>query len=77
MPDTLEAQLEDVSEAALKERIELRKVKAAVDLYDRLLQAGENMQDQGILCDIMADLFWIIANECVLCRHISVFGRDQ
>uniref|UniRef100_A0A8C2EM43 Small ribosomal subunit protein mS39 n=1 Tax=Cyprinus carpio TaxID=7962 RepID=A0A8C2EM43_CYPCA len=40
MPETLEAQLEEVSEAALIERIQMRKVKAAVDLYDQLQQAG-------------------------------------
>ncbi|XP_039509759.1 pentatricopeptide repeat domain-containing protein 3, mitochondrial [Pimephales promelas] len=40
MPETLEAQIEEVSEAALAERVQLRKVKAAVDLYDQLLQAG-------------------------------------
>ncbi|XP_055033757.2 small ribosomal subunit protein mS39 [Misgurnus anguillicaudatus] len=40
MPETLEFQIEEVSEAALIERIQLRKVKAAVDLYDQLLQAG-------------------------------------
>ncbi|XP_056124920.1 pentatricopeptide repeat domain-containing protein 3, mitochondrial isoform X2 [Rhinichthys klamathensis goyatoka] len=40
MPETLEAQIEEASEAALAERVHLRKVKAAVDLYDQLLQAG-------------------------------------
>lgn len=40
MPETLEAQIEEASEAALAERVQLRKVKAAVDLYDQLLQAG-------------------------------------
>uniref|UniRef100_A0A671NSJ1 Small ribosomal subunit protein mS39 n=1 Tax=Sinocyclocheilus anshuiensis TaxID=1608454 RepID=A0A671NSJ1_9TELE len=40
MPETLEAQIEEVSEAALIERIHMRKVKAAVDLYDQLQQAG-------------------------------------
>uniref|UniRef100_A0A8C1KFD7 Pentatricopeptide repeat domain 3 n=1 Tax=Cyprinus carpio TaxID=7962 RepID=A0A8C1KFD7_CYPCA len=40
MPETLEAQIEEVSEAALIERIQMRKVKAAVDLYDQLQQAG-------------------------------------
>ncbi|XP_052010630.1 pentatricopeptide repeat domain-containing protein 3, mitochondrial [Xyrauchen texanus] len=43
MPETLEAQIEEVSEAALIERIQLRKVKAAVDLYDQLLQAGTSV----------------------------------
>ncbi len=42
MPETLEAQIEEVSEAALIERIQMRKVKAAVDLYDQLLQAGKD-----------------------------------
>uniref|UniRef100_A0A672JTU6 Small ribosomal subunit protein mS39 n=1 Tax=Sinocyclocheilus grahami TaxID=75366 RepID=A0A672JTU6_SINGR len=40
MPETLEAQIEEVSEAALIERIHMRKVEAAVDLYDQLQQAG-------------------------------------
>ncbi|XP_036406703.1 pentatricopeptide repeat domain-containing protein 3, mitochondrial [Megalops cyprinoides] len=40
MPETLEPQIEEVSEAALVERIQLRKVGAAVDLYDQLLQGG-------------------------------------
>uniref|UniRef100_A0A6Q2XVU3 Small ribosomal subunit protein mS39 n=1 Tax=Esox lucius TaxID=8010 RepID=A0A6Q2XVU3_ESOLU len=40
MPETMEPRIEDVSEAALLERIMLRKVKAAVDMYDQLLQAG-------------------------------------
>ncbi|XP_061757497.1 small ribosomal subunit protein mS39 [Nerophis ophidion] len=40
MPDTISLQLDEVSEAALKERISLRKVKDAVDMYDQLLQAG-------------------------------------
>ncbi|XP_062856226.1 small ribosomal subunit protein mS39 [Trichomycterus rosablanca] len=40
MPETVELQIEEVSEAALVERIKLRKVKAAVDMYDQLLQAG-------------------------------------
>ncbi|XP_052576351.1 pentatricopeptide repeat domain-containing protein 3, mitochondrial isoform X2 [Peromyscus californicus insignis] len=40
MPECFEPQIEDVSEAALKERIRLRKVKASVDLFDQLLQAG-------------------------------------
>ncbi|KAL7863731.1 hypothetical protein SRHO_G00127150 [Serrasalmus rhombeus] len=40
MPETLELQVNEVSEAALIERIQLRKVKEAVDMYDQLLQAG-------------------------------------
>ncbi|KAI2644332.1 Pentatricopeptide repeat domain-containing protein 3, mitochondrial [Labeo rohita] len=43
MPETLKAQIEEVSEAALIERIQMRKVKAAVDLYDQLLQAGTSV----------------------------------
>lgn len=48
MPETLEARIEDLSEAALTERIELRKVRAAVDLYDQLLQAGESQRDEAL-----------------------------
>ncbi|XP_035280360.1 pentatricopeptide repeat domain-containing protein 3, mitochondrial isoform X1 [Anguilla anguilla] len=40
MPETLEPQIEEVSEAALVERIKLRKVGMAVDLFDQLLQNG-------------------------------------
>nr|XP_045009188.1 pentatricopeptide repeat domain-containing protein 3, mitochondrial isoform X2 [Jaculus jaculus] len=40
MPEYFEPQIEDVSEAALIERIKLKKVKASVDLFDQLLQAG-------------------------------------
>uniref|UniRef100_A0A3Q0SYC6 Small ribosomal subunit protein mS39 n=1 Tax=Amphilophus citrinellus TaxID=61819 RepID=A0A3Q0SYC6_AMPCI len=39
MPETVSLHLEEVSEEALKERIHLRKVTAAVDMYDQLLQA--------------------------------------
>lgn len=42
MPETVSLRLEEVSEEALKERITLRKVTAAIDMYDQLLQAGEN-----------------------------------
>lgn len=41
MPETLEPHLEEVSEAALVERVMMRKVKAAVDMYDQLLQSGK------------------------------------
>uniref|UniRef100_A0A1A8DHN9 Small ribosomal subunit protein mS39 n=2 Tax=Nothobranchius kadleci TaxID=1051664 RepID=A0A1A8DHN9_NOTKA len=40
MPETVSLLLEEVSEEALKERIALRKVTAAVDMYDQLLQTG-------------------------------------
>ncbi|XP_077588759.1 small ribosomal subunit protein mS39 [Stigmatopora nigra] len=40
MPDTVTLRLDEMSEEALKERISLRKVKLAVDMYDQLLQAG-------------------------------------
>uniref|UniRef100_A0A3Q3W9G0 Small ribosomal subunit protein mS39 n=1 Tax=Mola mola TaxID=94237 RepID=A0A3Q3W9G0_MOLML len=40
MPETVTLCLEELSVEALKERIVLRKVTAAVDLYDQLLQAG-------------------------------------
>lgn len=41
MPESVSLRLEEVSEEALRERISLRKVTAAVDMYDQLLQAGE------------------------------------
>ncbi|XP_018525818.1 pentatricopeptide repeat domain-containing protein 3, mitochondrial [Lates calcarifer] len=40
MPKTVSLHLEEVSEEALKERINLRRVTAAVDMYDQLLQTG-------------------------------------
>ncbi|XP_023598107.1 small ribosomal subunit protein mS39 isoform X3 [Trichechus manatus latirostris] len=40
MPEYFEPQIDDISEAALKERIKLKKVKASVDMFDQLLQAG-------------------------------------
>nr|XP_057919816.1 small ribosomal subunit protein mS39 isoform X3 [Doryrhamphus excisus] len=43
MPDTVSLRIDEVSEEALKERISLRKVKAAVDMYDQLLQAGTSV----------------------------------
>ncbi|XP_043919399.1 pentatricopeptide repeat domain-containing protein 3, mitochondrial [Protopterus annectens] len=43
MPQNLEPQIGDVSEAALKERIQLRRVKDAVDVYDQLVQAGTQL----------------------------------
>uniref|UniRef100_A0A3P8WXT6 Small ribosomal subunit protein mS39 n=1 Tax=Cynoglossus semilaevis TaxID=244447 RepID=A0A3P8WXT6_CYNSE len=43
MPQTVSVRLEEVSEEALKERISLRKVSAATDMYDQLLQSGTNV----------------------------------
>ncbi|KAM8732557.1 small ribosomal subunit protein mS39 [Acanthopagrus schlegelii] len=40
MPESVTLRLEEVSEEALKERISLRKVTAAADMYDQLMQAG-------------------------------------
>ncbi|XP_068596628.1 small ribosomal subunit protein mS39 [Brachionichthys hirsutus] len=40
MPEAVPLHLEEVTEEALKERISLRKVSAAVDLHDQLLQVG-------------------------------------
>lgn len=40
MPEDLQPQIEEVSEAGLKERIQLRRVKDSVDMFDQLLQAG-------------------------------------
>lgn len=41
MPEYFEPQIEEISEAALQERIKLKKVKASVDIFDQLLQAGD------------------------------------
>ena len=49
MPECFEPQIEDVSEAALKERIKLKKVKASVDIFDQLLQAGDSFQSEPLL----------------------------
>ncbi|XP_043843643.1 pentatricopeptide repeat domain-containing protein 3, mitochondrial isoform X2 [Dromiciops gliroides] len=43
MPEYLDPQLEEVSEAALQERIRLCRVKASVDMFDQLLQAGTSV----------------------------------
>ncbi|XP_076423036.1 small ribosomal subunit protein mS39 isoform X1 [Peromyscus maniculatus bairdii] len=55
MPECFEPQIEDVSEAALKERIRLRKVKASVDLFDQLLQAGTtvSLETTNSLLDLL------------------------
>ncbi|KAM9376195.1 small ribosomal subunit protein mS39 [Pholidichthys leucotaenia] len=48
MPETVLLRLEEVTEEALKERISLRKVKAAVDMYDQLLQSGTAVSKETI-----------------------------
>ncbi|XP_054849160.1 pentatricopeptide repeat domain-containing protein 3, mitochondrial isoform X2 [Eublepharis macularius] len=55
MPENLALQLEEVSEAALKERIQLRKVKAAVDTYDQLQQSGTliSLETANSLLDLL------------------------
>ncbi|KAM6180304.1 small ribosomal subunit protein mS39 [Erethizon dorsatum] len=55
MPEYFEPLIEDVSEAALKERIQLRKVKAAVDMFDQLLQAGTavSLETTNSLLDLL------------------------
>ncbi|XP_030683405.1 pentatricopeptide repeat domain-containing protein 3, mitochondrial isoform X4 [Nomascus leucogenys] len=55
MPEYFEPQIKDVSEAALKERIELRKVKASVDMFDQLLQAGTtvSLETTNSLLDLL------------------------
>ncbi|XP_067312870.1 small ribosomal subunit protein mS39 [Pseudorasbora parva] len=56
MPETLQPQIDEASEAALAERIQLRKVRAAVDLYDQLLQAGTSVS-----LDVTNDLLDLIS----------------
>ncbi|CAK6969356.1 pentatricopeptide repeat domain-containing protein 3%2C mitochondrial [Scomber scombrus] len=55
MPETVLPLLDEVSEEALKERISLRKVAAAVDMYDQLLQAGTavSMETSHDLLDLI------------------------
>ncbi|XP_017392121.1 pentatricopeptide repeat domain-containing protein 3, mitochondrial isoform X2 [Cebus imitator] len=55
MPEYFEPQIEDVSEAALKERIKLRKIKASVDMFDQLLQAGTtvSLETTNSLLDLL------------------------
>ncbi|NXD13961.1 PTCD3 protein, partial [Nothocercus nigrocapillus] len=55
MPEIITPQIEGVSEAALKERIHLRKVKASVDLFDQLLQAGTpvSLETTNSLLDLL------------------------
>ncbi|KAM7168891.1 small ribosomal subunit protein mS39 [Macrochelys suwanniensis] len=55
MPENLAPQIEEVSEAALKERIQLRRVKASVDMFDQLLQAGTplSLETSNRLLDLL------------------------
>uniref|UniRef100_A0A7M4DWL3 Small ribosomal subunit protein mS39 n=1 Tax=Crocodylus porosus TaxID=8502 RepID=A0A7M4DWL3_CROPO len=55
MPENLKPQIEGVSEAALKEHIQLRKVRASVDIYDQLLQAGNpvSLKTTNSLLDLL------------------------
>ncbi|XP_022411774.1 pentatricopeptide repeat domain-containing protein 3, mitochondrial isoform X1 [Delphinapterus leucas] len=55
MPEYFEPQIEDISEAALQERIKLRKVKASVDMFDQLLQAGTtiSLETTNSLLDLL------------------------
>ncbi|XP_054433641.1 small ribosomal subunit protein mS39 [Pteronotus mesoamericanus] len=55
MPECFEPQIEDISEAALKERINLKKVKASVDMFDQLLQAGTtvSLETTNSLLDLL------------------------
>uniref|UniRef100_A0A8C8RGW4 Small ribosomal subunit protein mS39 n=1 Tax=Pelusios castaneus TaxID=367368 RepID=A0A8C8RGW4_9SAUR len=55
MPENIAPQIEEVSEAALKERIQLRKVKASVDMFDHLLQTGTpiSLETTNSLLDLL------------------------
>ncbi|XP_047441974.1 pentatricopeptide repeat domain-containing protein 3, mitochondrial [Mugil cephalus] len=59
MPESVALRLEEVSEDALKERISLRKVTAAVNMYDQLMQAGT-----PISTDTTHDLLDLISLYC-------------
>ncbi|XP_075712722.1 small ribosomal subunit protein mS39 [Rhinoderma darwinii] len=55
MPENFQPQIESVSEAALNERIQLRRVKESVDLFDQLLQGGAapSLETTNILLDLV------------------------
>ncbi|XP_007439313.2 pentatricopeptide repeat domain-containing protein 3, mitochondrial [Python bivittatus] len=55
MPEKLMLQLEEVSEVALNNLIQLRKVKASVNMYDQLLQAGTciSLETSNSLLDLL------------------------
>uniref|UniRef100_A0A452EAT7 Small ribosomal subunit protein mS39 n=1 Tax=Capra hircus TaxID=9925 RepID=A0A452EAT7_CAPHI len=55
MPEYFEPQIEEISEAALQERIKLKKVKASVDIFDQLLQAGTtvSLETTNSLLDLL------------------------
>ncbi|KAM8908242.1 small ribosomal subunit protein mS39 [Spinachia spinachia] len=69
MPQTVSLLLEEMSEEALKERISLRKVTAAVDMYDQLMQAGTtvSMETAHELLDLI----------CLYCDKDPVQGGPQ
>ncbi|XP_041800280.1 pentatricopeptide repeat domain-containing protein 3, mitochondrial [Chelmon rostratus] len=67
MPETVSLRLEEVSEEALKERISLRKVTAAVDMYDQLIQAGTAVSMET--CHDLLDLI------CFYCDRDPVQNR--
>uniref|UniRef100_G3Q4P7 Small ribosomal subunit protein mS39 n=1 Tax=Gasterosteus aculeatus aculeatus TaxID=481459 RepID=G3Q4P7_GASAC len=69
MPETVSVLLEEMSEEALKERISLRKVTAAVDMYDQLMQAGTavSMETAHELLDLI----------CLYCDKDPVQGGPQ
>ncbi|XP_029297173.1 small ribosomal subunit protein mS39 [Cottoperca gobio] len=70
MPETVSLHLEELSEEALKERINLRRVTAAVDMYDQLMQAGT-----AVSTDTTHDLLDLI---CLYCdRDPAEEGRPQ
>ncbi|XP_009076131.1 PREDICTED: pentatricopeptide repeat domain-containing protein 3, mitochondrial, partial [Acanthisitta chloris] len=55
MPESLTPQTEGVSEEALKERIQLRRVKESVDMFDQLVQAGTpvSLETTNSLLDLL------------------------
>lgn len=83
MPDTVSLHLEEVSEEALKERINLRKVTAAVDMYDQLLQAGENTEHTPLynICSLSLfyKCYWNFTKSLQfnLSRHSSLHGNHS
>lgn len=92
MPETVSLRLEEMSEEALKERINLRKVIAAVDLYDQLLQSGEKTHTHFVKAILVTTFIEInhspdhgtnlrhqnVRTKCVKARHrgFTVLGPD-
>lgn len=73
MPESVTPLLEETSEEALKERISLRKVTAAVDMYDQLLQSGERTRQHAHTSSVHRILLHQFLDSF---RHRGLHGND-